>query len=248
MVDSKSIPFSYRTENLVYRTYAAYRHKSRGEFYLRFAEVKRFPSFLELLGNNNGIRKNLSLSSELTRSGSAGWNHSVRDISFGSTIFVNDFKKPIRLVYLSPPDLQFKNLHDYYSFGGELFVHINRKYFSVHNNWTWMEAEITRSPLRGNRPQFTHPWENFFEAVIKPHSILSLGINIEYKSSYYSSDYNLADQLTGSCLLFGTYVDWRYKNISLGFNAFNLTNEYYQDFRYNPNSGMSFSITTQFTI
>lgn len=247
MVNSVSEYFETFFYKPVYQAHLKYLPFESHALFIKYARVRRFPAFIELLGNNNGIRKNPDLQPEFTRSFSAGWNWTGKHLSTELIGFRNRYQLPIRLVYQSPPDSRFENTRGYRSLGLEFSAGITFSYLECRNALSWSDAVIDdpQSNLEGNRPQFTHRLENYTEAGVRPFPFLRLGANMEYKGPYYFSDYNLDSQLMEGRTLFGASVDIAFSRAVFSFNAFNLGNRYYEDFRYNPNSGRSYNFTTE---
>ncbi len=205
------------------------------------------PSSEELLGDNNGIRPNLKLDPQKTRTLSLSHDFRKNVFQFQTTAYWHRYEDPIHLqAYGASPFLQYGNGPAYRAVGVEAENRIGFSHFESRTSLTLQSLRILGGPAAGYWPAYQSPVEGHVEMFWKSkfHAVaITTGPMLDFQGPYYSGDINLADTRRSSQEDWGFHLDARQGRSSLGFDARNLLNNQYRDFAYSIRSGRNYSIT-----
>jgi hypothetical protein len=215
-----------------------------GTMYSRIDRSSRYPTSGELLGDNNRIRRNLQLKAENVFGIQTGWKQDnvleiLGDMHLG--LFYRQFEKPIQLAYLSPPDAHYENTENYIALGLEYAWSWHQEYIGFDYSMVWMDAKVRdkQSAFHGNVPGFTHEWLHNLGLWAK-YKDVKVGMNGRYESEYYEAIRNAFDQKHPGYFIFGAYTQYTWKQFQVLMQVFNIADQIYTDFLYQPNSGRSY--------
>jgi hypothetical protein len=207
---------------------------------------QRAPSSGELMGDNNGVRRNLDLRAEETRGASVF--HSVKGSgwSLQSTAFLNLYRNPIRLgAYGSSPFLRHANAADHHAMGLEALAHAGGRHADGSLSLTAQEAAIDEGPYAGNRPAYQSAVDAHAEFFWKPAfwraAGARLGALVDYRGSYHPADANIPDARRPAEWEWGAHAGAGRGPLRASLEARNLTDRRYRDFAYSPRSGRSYA-------
>ncbi len=205
---------------------------------------ERAPSAQELLGDNLGIRPDLGLQSQQTRSGEATGTWRRGGLRVQTSLFWNEYHNPIRLeAYGSTQFLHYANGPAYRAAGWENEAHVQTRRFEISFALTWQDLSVLSGPAQGLWPAYQTPLEGHAEFFWKPLSGLAAGPTLDLLGPYYPGDLDLPGTHRPPSWRWGAQAEARRGPMRLAFDARNLGDERAQDFAYSVQSGRSFDLT-----
>jgi outer membrane receptor protein involved in Fe transport len=205
---------------------------------------QRAPSSRELAGDANGIRRNLTLQAEKTRSVSLVHSVKRRGWNLQSTAFWNLYEQPIRLApYGATQFLRYENGADYRAIGLEASGKADHRFAEAALSLTLQELSIREGLAEGNWPAYQSPVEAHAEFFLKPFRNAKAGAVLDFRGAYYPGDANIADSRRPQEWEWGAHAEAAGGGARLALDARNLLDRQYRDFAYSPRSGRSYSVT-----
>jgi hypothetical protein len=204
--------------------------------------AERHPALYEILGDNNGILKNMELAPQASYGMSLEGAFRAGPFRVAAGPFWQRVDSPIRLGSLGASDfLRFGNGRDYRSLGLEARLDAEGARWRVGNAFTASRPAILEGRPAGNLPAYASAIENLAEASLSPVADVWMDADLEFRTGYFPDDQNLPGTRRPAETLFGTGLRWRIRRLEAAFRADNLGDAHYRDFAYSPKSGRRYS-------
>lgn len=205
--------------------------------------VERLPALNEILGDNNGVMKNMNLGRQATYGASleavllAGPLRAVAGPYFQLT------RGPIRLVPKGASNfLHFVNGADYRSYGWETRLDAGGLRWRVGDAFTAsLPVNLPGGRAAGLRPAYASHVENLADLSVSFLPDLWMDLDWEFRSPYYPNDLNLRGTHRPAESLLGAGLRYRKRRLEAAIRGDNLGDEHFRDFAYSPKSGRRFS-------
>jgi hypothetical protein len=204
--------------------------------------AERLPALHEIIGDNNGILKNMDIAPQASYGASVEGAFRAGPLRLAAGPYWQRMRSPIRLGPLGASDfLRFDNGQDYRSLGFEARVDADGPRWSLGNAFTASRSAILEGRSAGNLPAYASAIENLAEASFSPAPDVWMDADLEFRTGYFPNDQNLPGTRRPAEALFGAGLRWRIRRLEASFRADNLGDARYRDFAYSPRSGRRFS-------
>ena len=207
--------------------------------------VERLPALSEILGDNNGVVKNMNLGEQTTYGASLEAVFLAGPLRAVTGPFYQLTRAPIRLAPRGATNfLHFINGADYRSMGWEVRLDAQGRRWRAGNALTaGLPENLPGGRAAGLRPAYASHLENLADLSFSFLPALWLDLGWEFRTPYYPNDLNLAGTHRPSESLLGAGLHYRKRRLEAAVRGDNLGNEYYRDFAYSPKSGRRFSFS-----
>jgi hypothetical protein len=204
--------------------------------------VGRLPALYELLGDNNGVHKNMDLGAQRSLGASLEGSASLGPFALTAGPFWQVLRDPIRLAPRGSGNfLHFVNGADSRIFGFELRLVAEGARWRLSDALTASRPEILAGPAAGNLPAYASAVQNQAEASLALLPPLWADVDLEFRSPYYPDDLALGGTRRPAESLWGAGLRYRKRRLQAALRADNLADRHYRDFAYSPKSGRRYS-------
>lgn len=211
-------------------------------FLAEWESVERFPVFHEILGDNNGVQKNLGLRPQATYGASLEASAAWGSVRVTGGPFWQHGRDPIRLGPLGASNfLRFGNGVAWRSYGLEARLDASGARWRLGNALTAARPAVLAGSAAGNLPAWHSRIENLADLSVSPLPSLWLDADLEFRSAYHPDDLNLPGTRRPPESVAGAGVRWRRKRLEASLRADNLGDSHYRDFAYSPKSGRRYA-------
>lgn len=205
--------------------------------------VERLPALYEILGDNNGVMKNMNLGQQKTYGASLEAVLLAGPLRAVAGPFYQLTRGPIRLAPRGATNfLHFVNGADYRSLGWETRLDAGGRRWRIGDAFTASLPEnLPGGRAAGLRPAYASHVENLADLSISFLPDLWMDVDWEFRTPYYPNDLNLRGTHRPAESLLGAGLRYRKRRLEAAIRGDNLGDEHYRDFAYSPKSGRRFS-------
>lgn len=241
-------PFARDAGAATWRALLAWRHEgaARGDAapaaLLEVERLRRLPALTELLGDNNGVHRNMGLLPQETWGAALEGSAGAGPWRIAAGPFWQVTRGPIRLAPMGGSNfLHYVNGADYRSLGFEARLDASRPRWRAGSALTAAWPENLEGSAAGRLPAYASRVEAYSDLSVSPLPSLWLDADLEFRSAYWTNDRNLPGSRRPPEAVLGAGLRWRKRRLEAALRADNLGDAHYRDFAYSPKSGRRYA-------